>query len=88
MATWKKIIVSGSTAVLGGVTLPSLTTNNLIQVGSGGVLQDSGISLANSTASFGNVALTNTSEGSELSGSFSGSFAGAFKPSWGLLELA
>lgn len=78
MATWKKIIVSGSTAVLGGVTLPSLTTNNLIQVGSGGVLQDSGISLASSTASFGNVALTNTSAGSSLSGSFSGSFAGAF----------
>ena len=43
MATWKKIIVSGSTAVLGGVTLPSLTTNNLVQIGSGGVLQNSGI---------------------------------------------
>ena len=76
MATWKKIIVSGSTAVLGGVTLPSLTTNNLVQIGSGGVLQNSGISLASSTASFGAVALVSTSAGSNLSGSFSGSFQG------------
>ena len=78
MATWKKIIVSGSSAVLGGVSLPSLTTNNLVQVGGSGVLQDSGISLASSTASFGNVSLISTSGGSNLSGSFSGSFAGAF----------
>ena len=78
MATWKKIIVSGSSAVLGGVSLPSLTTNNLVQVGASGTLQNSGISLASSTASFGDVSLISTSGGSNLSGSFSGSFAGAF----------
>ena len=87
MATWKKIIVSGSTAVLGGVNLPSLTTNNLVIVGASGALTNSGITLSSSTASFGAVALTNTSAASSLSGSFSGSFTGTFSGTTDLPDL-
>jgi hypothetical protein len=39
MADWKKVIVSGSTAVLGGLTLPSLgTANSLLAIDANGVI--------------------------------------------------
>ena len=76
MATWKKIIVSGSNAILNQLNLPSLTTNNLVQVGADGVLQDSGISIANNTASLSTINIVSTGGSSVLSGSFSGSYIG------------
>jgi hypothetical protein len=77
MATWKKIIVSGSNAILNQLNLPALTTNRLVQVGTSGVLQDSGISIANNSASFGNINIISTGGSSVVSGSFSGSFVGS-----------
>jgi len=76
MANWKKVIVSGSTAVLGGVTLPSLTTNQLVQVGSGGALQDSGITLTGGVFNIGANSITSTGASSVITGSFTGSFVG------------
>ena len=76
MANWKKIIVSGSTAVLGGVNLPSLTTNNLVKVGGSGALADSGITINGGTLGIGTNVITSTGAASILSGSFSGSFQG------------
>ena len=76
MANWKKIIVSGSTAVLGGVNLPSLTTNNLVKVGGSGALADSGITINGGTLAIGTNVITSTGATSILSGSFSGSFQG------------
>ena len=76
MATWKKIIVSGSNAILNQLNLPSLTTNKLVQVGADGVLQDSGISIANNTASLSTINIVSTGGSSVLSGSFSGSYIG------------
>ncbi len=87
MATWKKIIVSGSSAVLGGVSIPSLTQNNLVIVGGSGALSNSGITLSSSTASFGDVSLISTSGGSNISGSFSGSFTGTFVGTTDLPDL-
>lgn len=76
MANWKKIIVSGSTAVLGGVNLPSLTTHNLVKIGPGGSLVDSGITISLGTLGIGTNVITSTGASSILSGSFSGSFQG------------
>tara|TARA_R100001509_G_scaffold143454_1_gene99222 strand:- start:327 stop:1334 length:1008 start_codon:yes stop_codon:yes gene_type:complete len=76
MANWKKIIVSGSSAVLGGVSLPSLTTNNLVKVGGSGVLSDSGITINGGTLAIGTNVIRSTGATSILSGSFSGSFQG------------
>jgi len=76
MANWKKIIVSGSSAVLGQLNLPSLTTTQLIQVGSSGVLQDSGLTLTGNVLNIGANSITSTAASSIITGSFTGSFSG------------
>jgi len=43
MAIWKKILVSGSSIHVNEITASSLTNNNLIVVGSGGALENSGL---------------------------------------------
>ena len=43
MATWKKVIVSGSAAHLLNVTASNLTDDNLVIAGAGGALESSGL---------------------------------------------
>lgn len=76
MANWKKIIVSGSSAQLTGLTLSGLTNDNIIVVGSGGLLEDSGLTYNGTTFGLGTSVITSTGGTSILSGSFSGSFQG------------
>jgi len=76
MATWKKIIVSGSNAHLAQITSSVLTDGNLIMAGVGGALKDSGISFSGSTFNIGSSSIISTGTGSVLTGSFSGSFVG------------
>ncbi len=77
MATWKKIIVSGSNAHLAQITSSVLTDGNLIMAGVGGALKNSGISFSGSTFNIGSSSIISTGTGSVLTGSFSGSFSGA-----------
>jgi hypothetical protein len=76
MATWKKIIVSGSNAHLAQITSSVLTDGNLIMAGTGGALKNSGISFSGSTFNIGSSSIISTGTGSVLTGSFSGSFVG------------
>jgi hypothetical protein len=76
MATWKKIIVSGSNAHLAQITSSVLTDGNLIMAGVGGALKNSGISFSGSTFNIGSSSIISTGTGSILTGSFSGSFSG------------
>jgi hypothetical protein len=76
MATWKKIIVSGSNAHLAQITSSVLTDGNLIMAGVGGALKNSGISFSGSTFNIGSSSIISTGTGSVLTGSFSGSFSG------------
>ena len=77
MATWKKIIVSGSNAHLAQITSSVLTDGNLIMAGVGGALKNSGISFSGSTFNIGSSSIVSTGTGSVLTGSFSGSFVGS-----------
>ena len=77
MATWKKIIVSGSNAHLAQITSSVLTDGNLIMAGAGGALKNSGISFIGSTFNIGSNSIISTGTGSVLTGSFSGSFVGS-----------
>jgi hypothetical protein len=77
MATWKKIIVSGSNAHLAQITSSVLTDGNLIMAGIGGALKNSGISFSGSTFNIGSSSIISTGTGSVLTGSFSGSFVGS-----------
>jgi hypothetical protein len=77
MATWKKIIVSGSNAHLAQITSSVLTDGNLVMAGTGGALKDSGISFSGSTFNIGSSSIISTGTGSVLTGSFSGSFVGS-----------
>jgi len=77
MATWKKIIVSGSNAHLAQITSSVLTNGNLVIAGIGGALQNSGISFSGSIFNIGSSSIISTGTGSVLTGSFSGSFTGA-----------
>jgi hypothetical protein len=77
MATWKKIIVSGSNAHLAQITSSVLTEGNLIMAGVGGALKNSGISFSGSSFNIGSNSIVSTGTGSVLTGSFSGSFSGA-----------
>ena len=77
MATWKKIIVSGSNAHLAQITSSVLTDGNLIMAGVGGALKNSGISFSGSTFNIGSSSIISTGTGSVLTGSFSGSFVGS-----------
>ena len=76
MATWKKIIVSGSNAHLAQITSSVLTDGNLIMAGVGGALKNSGFSFSGSTFNIGSNSIISTGTGSVLTGSFSGSFTG------------
>jgi hypothetical protein len=76
MATWKKIIVSGSNAHLAQITSSVLTDGNLVMAGTGGALKNSGISFSGSTFNIGSSSIISTGTGSVLTGSFSGSFVG------------
>jgi len=76
MATWKKIIVSGSNAHLAQITSSVLTPTNLIIAGDGGALQDSNLTLSGSELNIGSNSLISTGNSSILTGSFSGSFVG------------
>jgi hypothetical protein len=76
MATWKKVIVSGSNAHLAQITSSVLTSNNLVSAGTGGALQNSGLTLSGNVLNIGANSITSTGASSVLSGSFSGSFFG------------
>ena len=76
MATWKKIIVSGSNAHLAQITSSVLTDGQLIMAGVGGALQNSNISLSGSNFNIGSNSIISTGANSILTGSFSGSFIG------------
>lgn len=76
MATWKKIIVSGSNAHLAQITSSVLTDTNLVMAGAGGALKDSNLTLAGSVLNVGANSITSTGANSVLTGSFSGSFVG------------
>jgi len=76
MANWKKVIVSGSIAEFSGITSSNLTNDNIIVVGPGGELQDSGLTLSGNILDIGVNSIQSTGTDSILSGSFSGSFQG------------
>lgn len=76
MATWKKIIVSGSDAHLASITSSILIDNNLVIAGEGGALESSGLTYDASILNIGSAGITSTGTTSILSGSFSGSFQG------------
>jgi hypothetical protein len=76
MATWKKIIVSGSNAHLAQITSSVLTNGNLVMAGVGGALQNSGLTFSGNTFNIGSNSIVSTGTGSILTGSFSGSFRG------------
>jgi hypothetical protein len=81
MATWKKVIVSGSSAELAALKVDNLTSGNVvIGGGSAGNLTTTAI---NGT---GNIVAT-TGTGLEHSGSFSGSFQGNFVGTTNLPDL-
>jgi hypothetical protein len=76
MATWKKIIVSGSNAHLAQITSSVLTDGYLVMAGAGGALKDSTITLSGGDLNIGSNSIISTGTGSVLTGSFSGSFVG------------
>jgi hypothetical protein len=76
MATWKKIIVSGSNAHLAQITSSVLTDGYLIMAGVGGALKDSTITLSGGNLNIGSSSIISTGANSVLTGSFSGSFVG------------
>jgi hypothetical protein len=78
MASWKKVVVSGSAAHLSSVTASNLTDTNLVIAGIGGALKDSTLTLTGGTLALGSNSITSTGASSVLSGSFSGSFSGTF----------
>jgi len=76
MATWKKIIVSGSNAHLAQITSSVLTNGNLVMAGVGGALQNSGLTFSGGNLNIGSNSIISTGANSVLTGSFSGSFQG------------
>jgi len=76
MATWKRIIVSGSNAHLAQITSSVLTDTNLVSAGAGGALQNSGLTLSGGVLNVGSNSITSTGTSTRLTGSFSGSFTG------------
>lgn len=76
MATWKKIIVSGSNAHLAQITSSVLTDGYLVMAGAGGALKDSDVILSGGDLNIGANSIISTGANSVLTGSFSGSFVG------------
>jgi hypothetical protein len=72
MATWKKVVVSGSSANLAALQVDNLTAGNVVI---GGGSSDLTTTPINGT---GNIVATTAASGLSHSGSFSGSFQGFF----------
>lgn len=72
MATWKKVIVSGSAAHLLNVTASNLTDNELVIAGAGGALENSGLTYNANVLNLG----TSQVQAGGYTGSFTGSFTG------------
>jgi hypothetical protein len=81
MATWKKVIVSGSTANLSALQVDNLTSG---QVVIGGGTSNLSTTAINGT---GNIVATTGASGLTASGSFSGSFQGTFTGTTNLPDL-
>lgn len=73
MATWKKVLVSGSNIHVNEITGSSLTNNELIIAGTGGALESSGLTYDGSVL---DLTSANIISGSLFSGSFVGDGAG------------
>jgi hypothetical protein len=71
MATWKKVVVSGSSAELAALKVDNLTSGSVV-IG-GGATNNLGTRLINGT---GNIVATTGATGVSMTGSFSGSFFG------------
>lgn len=82
MATWKKVIVSGSTANLANIQVDGLTSGNVV-IG-GGTAGNLTTTAINGT---GNIVATTAATGLVHSGSFSGSFQGNFVGTTNLPDL-
>ena len=82
MATWKKVIVSGSTANLANVQVDGLTSGQVV-IG-GGTAGNLSTTAINGT---GNIVATTGATGLSHSGSFSGSFQGNFVGTTNLPDL-
>jgi hypothetical protein len=82
MATWKKVIVSGSTANLANVQVDGLTSGQVV-IG-GGTAGNLSTTAINGT---GNIVATTGATGLSHSGSFSGSFTGNFVGTTDLPDL-
>lgn len=76
MATWKKVIVSGSNAELAQITSSILTTENELLLARSQGVTGSSITVASGDVNFGSLDLVSTGAASIISGSFSGSFEG------------
>ena len=74
MASWKKIIVSGSSAHLTAVTASNLTNDNILVAGAAGEVQSSGITYNGTTFNAGSAIIRTT--GAMSASQFSGSFFG------------
>ena len=81
MATWKKVIVSGSTANLANIQVDGLTSGQVVIGGGASNLSTTAI---NGT---GNIVATTAATGLVHSGSFSGSFQGNFVGTTNLPDL-
>jgi len=81
MATWKKVIVSGSAANLSALQVDNLTSGQVVIGGGTGNLSTTAI---NGT---GNIVATTGATGLVHSGSFSGSFQGTFTGTTNLPDL-
>ena len=82
MATWKKVIVSGSSAELAALKVDNLTSGNVV-IG-GGTAGNLSTTAINGT---GNIVATTNATGLVHSGSFSGSFQGNFVGTTNLPDL-
>ena len=82
MATWKKVIVSGSTANLAALQVDNLTSAQVV-IG-GGTAGNLSTTAINGT---GNIVATTGATGLVHSGSFSGSFQGNFVGTTNLPDL-
>lgn len=77
MATWKKVIVSGSAGEFTSVTSSVLTNDNLVIAGVNGALENSGLTLTGTTLNIGANSIQSTGANSILTGSFAGTFSGS-----------
>ena len=76
MANWKKIIVSGSQAHLAAVSASNLSINTLLIGGTGGLIQNSSLTLSGGALTGNSINAIFTGANSALTGSFTGSFSG------------